>query len=227
LEVRSTVHVVVVGCGRVGSGLARLLESGGHTVAIVDRQEKAFRRLPADFGGRKIVGVGFDRDRLTEAGIEEAGALAAVTNGDNSNILVARIARETSGIERVVARIYDPRRAAIYERLGIATIATVQWATERTLRRIVPTSGDVEWIDPSAKVVLVERVVPASLVGRKLQELEETGLARAVAVSRLGVSQVPSPSLVLQEGDVLYLAAPGDGVEKLDGHLGSGTEGQR
>jgi len=221
------VHVVVVGCGRVGSGLARMLESGGHSVAIVDRQEKAFRRLPPEFAGRKIVGVGFDRDRLTDAGIEEAGALAAVTNGDNSNILVARIARETYGIERVVARIYDPRRAAIYERLGIATIATVQWATERTLRRIVPTSGDVEWIDPSAKVVLVERVVPSSLVGRKLQELEDTGLARAVAVSRLGVSQVPGPGLVLQDGDVLYLAAPGDAVEKLDAHLGAGTEEHR
>jgi trk system potassium uptake protein TrkA len=218
------VHVVVVGCGRVGSGLARMLESGGHSVAIVDRQEKAFRRLPDGFSGRKIVGVGFDRDRLTEAGIDQAGALAAVTNGDNSNILVARIARETYGIEKVVARIYDPRRAAIYERLGIATIATVQWATERVLRRIVPTSGDVEWIDPSAKVVLIERVVPPSLVGRKLTELEDAALTRAVAVSRLGVSQVPSPTLVLQEGDVLYLAVPGDEVDKLDAHLTSGAK---
>jgi trk system potassium uptake protein TrkA len=198
-----------------------MLEADGHSVAIVDRQEKAFRRLPEGFAGRQIVGVGFDRDRLEEAGVEEAGALAAVTNGDNSNILVARIARETYGIERVVARIYDPRRAAIYERVGIATIATVQWATERVLRRIVPTSGDVEWIDPSAKVVLLERLVPASLVGHKLADLEDTGLARAVAVSRLGVSQVPTPSLVLQEGDVLYLATPGDDVERLDGHLAS------
>ena len=129
------MHVVVVGCGRVGSGLARAVEASGHTVAIVDRQEKAFRRLPEGFAGRRVVGVGFDRDRLEQAGIGEAGALAAVTNGDNSNILVARIARETYGIPKVVARIYDPRRAAIYERLGIATIATVQWATERVLRR--------------------------------------------------------------------------------------------
>jgi trk system potassium uptake protein TrkA len=217
------VHVVVVGCGRVGSGLGRMLEETGHTVAIIDRQEKAFRRLPDDFAGRKVVGVGFDRDRLTEAGIEEAGALAAVTNGDNSNILVARIARETYGIDKVVARIYDPRRAAIYERVGIATIATVQWATERVLRRIVPESGDVEWIDPSAKVVLVERLAPASIVGRKLAELEETGLARAVAVSRLGVSQMPTPALIVQEGDVLYLATSHDGVENLDAHLGAGA----
>ena len=125
------VHVVVVGCGRVGSGLARTLEENGHTVAVVDRRSKAFDRLPADFAGQTVLGVGFDRDRLVAAGLERATALAAVTNGDNSNILVARVARETFGIERVVARIYDPRRAKIYERLGIPTIATVEWATER------------------------------------------------------------------------------------------------
>jgi trk system potassium uptake protein len=216
------VHVVVVGCGRVGSGLARAVEASGHTVAIVDRQEKAFRRLPEGFAGRKVVGVGFDRDRLEQAGIGEAGALAAVTNGDNSNILVARIARETYGIEKVVARIYDPRRAAIYERLGIATIATVQWATERVLRRILPDSGEVEWIDPSAKVVLVERVVPAGLVAKKAAELEERTGVRTVAVSRLGVSQLAEPSLVLQEGDVLYLAVGGDAVDALDAQLDGG-----
>lgn len=191
-------------------------------MAVIDRQEKAFRRLPEGFGGRAIVGVGFDRDRLAQAGIEEAGAVAAVTNGDNSNVLVARIARETYGIEKVVARIYDPRRAAIYERLGIATIATVQWATERVLRRILPDSPNVEWIDPSAKVVLVERMVPSSLVGHKVAEVEDAGLARVVAVSRLGVSQLPAPSLLLQEGDVLYLATAGDAVEKLDAQLGGG-----
>jgi trk system potassium uptake protein TrkA len=217
------VHVVVVGCGRVGSGLARSLSSAGHTVAIIDKQEKAFRRLPDEFDGTRVVGVGFDRDRLAQAGIEQAGALAAVTNGDNSNIMVARIARETYGIEKVVARIYDPRRAAIYERLGIATIATVQWATERVLRRILPDAGEVEWIDPSAKVVLLERVVPAGLVGKKLADLEETGLARAVAIGRLGVSMLPVTGLVLQEGDVLYLATQGDDIAKLDAHL-AGTD---
>ena len=132
------MHVVVVGCGRVGSGLAATLENEGHSVAVIDRQARAFRRLPDDFKGRKIVGVGFDRERLRAAGIEEAGALAAVTNGDNSNIVVARVAREAYQIDRVVARIYDYRRAQIYERLGIPTVATVQWATERVLRKILP-----------------------------------------------------------------------------------------
>ena len=135
------MHVIVVGCGRVGSGLAAALDSDGHTVGIIDRQARAFRRLPPSFGGTSIVGVGFDRDRLEEAGVGHATALAAVTNGDNSNILIARVAKETYGVERVVARIYDPRRAAIYERLGIPTVATVQWATERVLRRILPEAG--------------------------------------------------------------------------------------
>src|SRR5690606_668043 len=132
----------------------------GHSVAVVDRRSKAFDRLPDGFGGRTVVGVGFDRDRLRAAGIEEATALAAVTNGDNSNILVARVARETFSIERVVARIYDPRRAKIYERLGIPTIATVEWATERVLQRVLPDRPTSEWIDASAQVMLVERPVP-------------------------------------------------------------------
>ena len=159
------MHVVVVGCGRVGSGLAGILEDGGHTVAVVDKQAKAFRRLPEGFGGRTIQGVGFDRDRLREAGIEEAGALAAVTSGDNSNIMVARTAREVFGLERVIARIYDPRRAAIYEKLGIPTIATVQWTTDRVLRRILPDAPATEWTDPSAGVVLVERPVAPDVGG--------------------------------------------------------------
>jgi trk system potassium uptake protein TrkA len=203
-----------------------MLREDGHTVAIIDRVEKAFRRLPPDFDGQTIVGVGFDRDRLVEAGIERADALAAVTNGDNSNILVARIARETYGIERVVARIYDPRRAAIYERLGIATIATVQWATERVMRRIVPDAGEVEWIDPSAKVVLVERLVPRGLVGKKVEHVDEEAPARVAAVSRLGQSSVADPKLVLQEGDVLYLAVGGDHTGQLDEWLAAtGSKG--
>ncbi len=155
------MHVVVVGCGRVGSALARSLTEGGHTVAVIDKRPEAFARLPPGFTGKTIAGIGFDRDRLIEAGIEDAAALASVTNGDNSNILIARVARETFGIENVVARIYDPRRAAIYQRLGIATVATVAWTTERVLRRILPSEAAVEWVDPSARVSLVERTISA------------------------------------------------------------------
>jgi trk system potassium uptake protein TrkA len=212
---------VVVGCGRVGAGLARILEDLGHTVAVVDKQPKAFRRLPEGFGGRAIQGVGFDRDRLREAGIEEAGALAAVTNGDNSNIMVARTAREVFGLERVIARIYDPRRAAIYEKLGIPTIATVQWTTDRVMRRILPDAPATEWTDPSARVVLVERPVAPSWAGRRLSDIDMEGVARVAALSRLGVAQVPTPDLVTQEGDVVYVTIEADRLSELDEHLGA------
>jgi trk system potassium uptake protein TrkA len=213
------VHVVVVGCGRVGSGLATTLESEGHTVAVIDKQARAFRRLPEGFKGQKIIGVGFDRDRLKAAGIESAGALAAVTNGDNSNIVVARVAREAFGVERVVARIYDSRRAAIYERLGIPTVKTVEWATERVLRRILPDAHAVEWVDPSAKVCMVERSIPSFWAGKRFSDLELDGVSRLVSIARLGEASLPDPRLVAQEGDVVWVAVAGDKMDVFEEHL--------
>jgi trk system potassium uptake protein len=213
------VHVVVVGCGRVGSSLAVSLTQSGHSVAVVDRNQEAFRRLGADFAGTTVQGVGFDRDRLQEAGIAEASAVAAVTSGDNSNIVIARVARETFGIERVVARIYDPRRAAIYQRLGIATVASVAWTTERVLRRILPEEAAVEWVDPSARVMMIERSVPAAWAGHRLGDAERDGVVRAVVLSRLGVGQVPRPDLVLQEGDIAYFAVADAALADLDARL--------
>ena len=221
----SAVHVVVVGCGRVGSGLARTLEESGHTVAVVDRRSKAFERLPEGFSGKTVLGVGFDRDRLKAAGIEEASALAAVTNGDNSNILVARVARETFGIENVVARIYDPRRAKIYERLGVPTIATVEWATERVLQRILPERPTAEWIDGSAKVCLIERPVPARWAGKKVSDLDLAGLARVAVVTRLGEGTVASVDTVLQEGDLVHVSVDGGSIEFFDKHLSGALQG--
>ncbi len=213
------MHVVVVGCGRVGAGLAGAIEGLGHTVAVVDRRPTAFGRLPEGFSGSTVVGVGFDRDRLRAAGVEQAGAVAAVTSGDNSNILIARVARETFGIERVVARIYDPRRAAIYERLGIPTIATVQWTTERVLQRVLPERPAVEWIDPSAKVVLIERDVPPAWAGTPAHGLDAPPASRVVSVTRLGVAQVPDRELLLQDGDTVHVAVAGDAVEAFDQRL--------
>lgn len=132
------MHIVIMGCGRVGSALAQTLEQQGHTVAVIDHDPTAFRRLGSGFGGRRVTGVGFDQDTLREAGIEEAGAFAAVSSGDNSNIIAARVAREMFGIENVAARIYDPRRAEVYQRLGIPTVATVRWTADQMLRRLLP-----------------------------------------------------------------------------------------
>jgi trk system potassium uptake protein TrkA len=219
------VHVVVVGCGRVGSGLAARLSEEGHSVAVIDRRASAFRRLPPDFSGRTVLGVGFDRERLRKAGIEEATAVAAVTNGDNSNIVVARVAKDAFRVERVVARIYDPRRAAIYERNGIPTVATVEWAIERTLRRILPDLPGVAWIDPSAKVALLERALPDAWAGRPLAELEEAGKARIAGLTRLGVGSVPGPTVIGQQGDVLWVAVAGDAMEAFDAVLAGGPDG--
>jgi trk system potassium uptake protein TrkA len=219
------VHVVVVGCGRVGTELSSLLEESGHSVAIIDKNPKAFRRLPAGFGGRTIVGLGFDRDDLGEAGIEGAGALAAVTSGDNTNILTARIARENFGIERVVARIYDPRRAVIYQRLGIPTVATVSWTTDQVLRRLVPSEEQAhDWIDPSGNVCLVERNLPAPWAGKKLAGLNEPGRFWLTAIARLGSASVVAPTAIGQEGDVLLFVADAHGLDQLDDRLEQGPE---
>ena len=214
------MHVVIVGCGRVGSTLGRELVAVGHTVAVVDRKSEAFSRLGESFSGQKIAGIGFDRDILIEAGIEKAGALAAVTNGDNSNIFIARVAREEFGIERVVARIYDPKRAEIYERLGIATVATVKWTSERILRRILPELPAVEWTDPSAKVVLVERELPKTLVGTSVLSLD-SATARIVSIRRLGAAVIPGADTVVQEGDVAYVAVEVKSLEAFDASLAS------
>jgi trk system potassium uptake protein TrkA len=213
------VHIVVVGCGRVGSSLALSLQEAGHTVAVVDKQPTAFKRLSEKFTGSTVVGIGFDRDRLTEAGIQEAGALAAVTNGDNSNIVVARVAKELFEVERVVARIYDPRRAAVYERLGVSTVATVAWTTDQALRRLVPGAAAADWTDPSARVHLMERVLPAAWAGKPLAALEESGRFRIAAVTRLGVAQVPNPDLVGQDGDVLHISVADDALDALQERL--------
>jgi len=215
------VHVVIVGCGRVGSTLALSLISSGHSVAVVDRKSDAFFRLRDNFAGQTITGIGFDRDVLELAGIKKASAVAAVTNGDNSNILVARVARESFGIENVVARISDPKRAEIYERLGIATVATVKWTSDRILRRILPDLPAVEWTDPSSSVVLVERTLPDSLVGEKILEIEIKG-ARISALRRLSAAVIPDSKTLVQQGDIAYFTVEKDSVNSLDEFLKRG-----
>jgi len=199
------VHVVVVGCGRVGSELTGLLEAAGHTVSIVDKLERSFRRLPDTFSGERIVGLGFDADVLREAGIEKAGALASVTSGDNSNILIARVARETFGLERVVARIYDPRRAEIYQRVGIPTVATVAWATDQVMRRLFPDDVPHDWMDATAGVCLVERTLPDHWAGHPARALELGNRIRVVSLTRYGVARLVDHDTVLQQGDIVHV----------------------
>jgi trk system potassium uptake protein TrkA len=206
------VHIVIMGCGRVGSTLALSLESRGHSVAVVDHNSEAFRRLGADFNGLTVTGEGFDRQVLTAAGIERADGFAAVSSGDNSNIISARVARETFGVQRVVARIYDPKRAEVYERLGIPTVATVRWTADRMLRHLVHDSATELWRDPTSSVAIVEVPVHADWVGRPLRALEEASGARVAYLMRFGVGTLPTGSTVLQDGDQVFMMVTDDMV---------------
>jgi trk system potassium uptake protein TrkA len=209
------VHVVIMGCGRVGSTLARSIEDRGHSVAIIDTNPDAFRRLGASFGGTKVTGVGFDRDVLDVAGIDKADALAAVSSGDNSNIIAARVAREGFGIQQVVARIYDPGRAEVYQRLGITTVATVKWTADQVLRRLLPGQAEPDYRDPSGTIRIDSVMVDAAWVGRPAQTLEEQSGARIAWIDRLGEGVLPNRASVLQEGDVLHLVMREENADRV------------
>ncbi|HWE67252.1 MAG TPA: TrkA family potassium uptake protein [Acidimicrobiales bacterium] len=217
------MHVIVVGCGRVGSGLAISLTAEGHSVAVMDKNARAFRRLK-DWDGPRIVGSGFDRDDLEKAGAIGADALAAVTSGDNTNIMAVRIARETYLIPNVVARIYDPRRAEIYQRLGIPTVATVTWTIDQVRRRLLPDEDVGDWTDPSGHLTLLDRSLPDAWAGRRLSDLEEPGRLSLVAVTRSGVPRLDARELVGQEGDVLHVAVMNDARHDLDALLEKGED---
>jgi trk system potassium uptake protein len=219
------MHVVVVGCGRVGSGLAVSLTGEGHSVAIIDRNPRAFRRLPDDWTGQQVHGSGFDRDHLDQAGADRADALAAVTSGDNSNILTVRIARETYGIAHVVARIYDPRRAEIYQRLGIPTVATVTWTIDQVRRRLLSDKANTEWSDPSGRLRLVERELPDAWAGRRLGDIDVPGQISLISVSRAGVPRLHADDLIGQEGDLLHLAVKEGADEELERRSAAGPQG--
>ena len=201
------MYVVIMGCGRVGASLAAGLERLGHEVAVIDRDVQAFRRLGTDFRGRQVVGFGFHRDVLTEAGIEKADAFAAVSSGDNSNILSARVARETFGVERVVARIYDAKRAAVYERLGIPTVATVPWTTDRFMRMVLPDGVATAWREPAGTVAILPLPLHEDWVGHPIRELEEAASCRVAFIVRFGTGVLPTRETAVQADDTVYVAA--------------------
>lgn len=203
-----------MGCGRVGSSLARRLQRQGHSVAVIDQDEDAFRRLGPEFTGKQVKGIGFDRNTLAEAGIAEAGAFAAVSSGDNSNILSARVAREQFGIDHVVARIYDPKRAEVYERLGIPTVATVPWTVDRFMRVLLEDEPTELWRSPTGDVVLIQIPIHDGWIGLRLSEMEVAAGARAAYLTRFGGSVLPTMNTVLQSGDqVVVLASAAESHE--------------
>ena len=219
------MHIVIMGCGRVGSMLGRSLEKRGHSVAMIDYNVEAFRRLGPDFSGRTVKGVGFDREVLTEAGITEASAFAAVSSGDNSNILAARVVRETFDVSNVVARIYDPGRAEVYERLGIPTVATVRWTSDQVLRRLLPAGSEPQWRDPSGSVRLIEVHVDRDWVGQDLNQMEGATGARIPFLVRLGSGMVPKKETLFQDGDLLYAAVEDERLAEIEAILGNPPKG--
>lgn len=194
-----------MGCGRVGSTLARSLEDRNHTVAVIDSEPDAFRRLGPGFNGDKVTGYGFDQEVLQKAGIKRADAFAAVSSGDNSNIIAARVARETFGIEQVVARIYDPGRAEVYQRLGITTVATVKWTADQVLRRLVPASAEPDFRDPSGTIRVDQVPAPRSWIGRRTRDFQIQTTSRIAWIDRLGEGILPGSGSMIQEGDLLHL----------------------
>ncbi|MFT4264929.1 MAG: TrkA family potassium uptake protein [Nocardioides sp.] len=200
------MHVVIMGCGRVGSTLARSLEDRNHTVSVIDSEPDAFRRLGPGFNGDKVTGIGFDQEVLEKAGIRRADAFAAVSSGDNSNIIAARVARETFGIQQVVARIYDPGRAEVYQRLGITTVATVKWTSDQVLRRLLPAGAEPDYRDPSGTIRLDQVPVTDPWIGQSVWTLQVEGLVRVAWIDRLGEGILPTRESLLQEGDVLHVA---------------------
>jgi len=212
---RIGVHVIIMGCGRVGSELAARLSARGHTIAVIDKNRNAFRNLRYGSDVQQVHGYGFDEAVLDEAGVRKAGAFVAVSNGDNSNIVAARLSRERFEVPTVVARIYDPRRAEIYQRLGIPTVATVKWTTDQIMRLLIPDQVASDWKDPSEGISLVTMVLPPSWAGWRIEEVESDGHRRVVAVTRVGHARIVTPSFTLQEGDQVHLAVDDDGLDEL------------
>jgi trk system potassium uptake protein len=216
------VHIVVVGCGRVGSELAMQLSEEGHSVVIIDKNRDAFRRLTR-FHGKTLMGSGFDRDILFQAEATRADALAAVTSGDNTNILCARIARDSYRIKNVVARIYDPQRADIYMKLGIPTVATSLWTTQQVKRWMLPSDESIEWTDGTGSLHLVERILPDHLAGRPLDQFNVGDSVRVVGLIRSGQGRVSLEGVFAQEDDMLEFLVTPEGMEALKTMLETGS----
>ncbi|HET6151908.1 MAG TPA: TrkA family potassium uptake protein [Marmoricola sp.] len=218
------MHVVIMGCGRVGSTLARSLEDRNHTVSVIDSNPEAFRRLGPSFNGLKVTGYGFDQQVLTDAGIERADAFAAVSSGDNSNIIAARVARESFGIQQVVARIYDPGRAEVYQRLGITTVATVKWTADQVLRRLLPAGAEPDFRDPSGTIRV--DLVPATeaWIGERTVKFQEESQCRIAWIDRLGEGMLPTRESVIQEGDVLHIVLREENANHAYAVIANGSE---
>lgn len=214
------MKIIIAGCGRLGSGLARTLESGGQTVTVIDQNPVAFEALGPSFKGQQIAGVGFDRDALLQAGIERADALAAVTSSDEANVIIARLAGQVFHVPKVVAQLYDQRKAGIYNRLGLQTIDPTGWAIKRVADLLCYSPLSTSVALGSGEVNIVEVEVPAMLVGRSVADLTIQGEVQVIAINRNNRTFVPTPETQFRERDQLHIAVSAASDDRLRGLLG-------
>ncbi|HYG73258.1 MAG TPA: TrkA family potassium uptake protein [Actinomycetota bacterium] len=210
------MRAIIMGCGRVGILLTQELVKGGHDIVVIDKNERAFDRLPPGFEARTLVGLGFDRDVLEEAGIKEADAFLAVSSGDNSNILSARVAREHYHVPKVIARIYDPMRAEIYERLNIPTVSTTRWGVKQMILMLSHTRDEIKESLAGGDLLRMRVQIPAHLVGTRVTDLNVDGRVLVAGVDRGGTGFIPESTSTFQEGDFAALVVQKDAVETID-----------
>lgn len=218
------MRIIIMGCGRVGSELSLQLIAGGHDVTVIDKNPGAFIKYPPGERARKMIGLGFDRDVLEEAGIKEADAFVAVSSGDNSNIVSARVALEHYHVPKVIARIYDPRRAEIYERLNITTVATTTWGVKQIQLMLFHDRQEIRESLGGGDLVRLRVPVPAHLVGKTVSAVNVDGKVLVVGVSRGGGGFIPTAENTFQEGDYLAVIMAKDGLDLLDDIMAPGHE---
>ena len=214
------MNVIVNGCGRMGQESARMLIAAGHNVTVIDADSKALANLGPDFPGQRVQGIGFDRNVLIRAGIETADAFAATSPSDNANIIAARVAREIFHVPRVVARLYDPRRAEIYQRLGLVTISMIHWGAERIVELLTHAELDPILSLGKGEVILTSIEIPPLLEGRRVSDLQIPGQISVIAVVRNGEALMTVAGTQFCHGDLVYLSVHSTAVGQLEEMLG-------
>lgn len=215
------MKVIIMGCGRVGSTVSLLMSRRGHEVTVIDHHDSdAKTRLGADFKGNIIHGLGFDRDVLLKAGIQNAEAFVSASSSDNANVVAARIARNIFHVPRVVARLYDPRHAEIYQRLGLMTISSVDMGVRRIIEIITHAELDAVYKFGRGEVSMIEIELPPTLAGRSIRDLNIPGEVSVTAITRNDRAFIPTQGTPFQQGDILHLAVHATAMTRLEALLG-------
>jgi trk system potassium uptake protein TrkA len=209
------MNVIVMGCGRVGSDLATALCKDGHLVSVVDSSETAFQNLPPDFKGKMVEGEMMSRDVLFRAGIEKADALAAVTNDDALNAVVAHVAQSVYNIKHVIVRNYDPDFRPMLEAFNLQVVSPNSWGSQRIQELILHADIQTIFSPGNGEVEIYEISIPDGWAGHRLDELSSSKEIRVISIARAGQAFLPDEDCMIEEGDVIYISATCDGIDAL------------